>query len=114
MVNIPMQGDILLLNTTLRSGYEETGKSPYIVLSHDIVADYSNIAVVAPISSTQRDYPLYVPINASHGMKTSGKVLLDQLTTIDYEARPCKFLERAHNDLVEELLIKVKTVFQKV
>lgn len=114
MVSIPRQGDILLLNTAPRSGHEQTGKRPYIVLSHDIVTDYSNIVVVAPISSTQRNYPLYVPINASHGMKTSGKVLLDQLTTIDYEARPCKFLERAHSDLVEELLIKVKAVFQKV
>ncbi len=48
------------------------------------------------------------------GHEQTGKVLLDQLTTIDYEARPCKFLERAHSNLVEELLIKVKTVFQKV
>ncbi|HLQ40685.1 MAG TPA: type II toxin-antitoxin system PemK/MazF family toxin [Tetragenococcus sp.] len=114
MVNIPRQGDILLLNTAPRSGHEQTGRRPYIVLSHDIVAEYSNIVIVAPISSTQRNYPLYVPIDASYGMKTSGKVLLDQLTTIGYEARPCKFLEKAHSDLMAELLVKVKTVFQKV
>ncbi|HCD2642329.1 TPA: type II toxin-antitoxin system PemK/MazF family toxin, partial [Enterococcus faecium] len=47
-------------------------------------------------------------------MKTTGKVLLDQLTTIDYEARECIFLEKAHDSLVEELLMKVRTVFQKV
>ncbi|MGX7199362.1 type II toxin-antitoxin system PemK/MazF family toxin [Enterococcus nangangensis] len=113
MVNIPRQGDILLLNTAPRSGHEQTGKRPYIVLSHNIIADYSNVVIVAPISSTQRNYPLYVPIHPNYQMKTTGKVLLDQLTTIDYEARDCKFLEHAHEELVTELLLKVRAVFQK-
>lgn len=114
MVKVPRQGDILLLNTAPRSGHEQTGKRPYIVLSHNIIADYSNVVIVAPISSTNRTYPLYVSIDSSYQMKTSGKVLLDQLTTIDYEARKCVFLETAHENLVNELLLKVKTVFQKV
>jgi mRNA interferase MazF len=116
MVRKPRQGDILLLNTAPRSGHEQTGKRPYIVLSHDIIADYSNVVTVAPISSTTRNYPLLVNINSEYEMKTTGKVLLDQLTTIDYEARECIFffLEKAHDSLVEELLMKVRTVFQKV
>ena len=114
MVRKPRQGDILLLNTAPRSGHEQTGKRPYIVLSHDIIADYSNVVTVAPISSTTRNYPLYVNINSEYEMKTTGKVLLDQLTTIDYEDRECIFLEKAHDSLVEELLMKVRTVFQKV
>jgi mRNA interferase MazF len=114
MVRKPRQGDILLLNTAPRSGHEQTGKRPYIVLSHDIIADYSNVVTVAPISSTARTYPLYVSINSEYGMKTTGKVLLDQLTTVDYEARACIFLEKAHESLVEELLMKARTLFQKV
>ena len=114
MVRKPRQGDILLLDTAPRSGHEQTGKRPYIVLSHDMIANYSNVATVAPISSTSRNYPLYVSINPDYGMKTTGKVLLDQLTTIDYEARACVFLEKAHERLVEELLMKVRTIFQKV
>ena len=114
MVRKPRQGDILLLNTAPRSGHEQTGKRPYIVLSHDIIADYSNVVTVAPISSTTRNYPLYVNINSEYEMKTTGKVLLDQLTTIDYEARECIFLDYVYDSLVEELLMKVRTVFQKV
>jgi mRNA interferase MazF len=47
-------------------------------------------------------------------MKTHGKVMLDQITTIDYEARNCKFLEQASESLIEELLTKIRAVFQKV
>jgi mRNA interferase MazF len=114
MVKKTRQGDILLLDTAPQSGHEQMGKRPYIVLSHDMIADYSNVATVAPISSTTRNYPLYISINSEYGMKTTGKVLLDQLTTIDYEARACTFLEKAHDSLVEEVLMKVRTVFQKV
>lgn len=114
MVNIPKQGDILLLNTAPRFGHKQTGKRPYIVLSHDIVANYGNVVIVAPISTTHRNYPLYVAIKDSMSMRTTGNVLLDQLVTIDYEARQCTFLEKAPESLVEELLLKVKTIFQQV
>ncbi len=114
MVSIPRQGDILLLNTAPRTGHEQTEKRPYIVLSHDIIADYSNVVVVAPISSTDRHYPLYIEIPLNFGMKTKGKVLLDQITTIDYEARKCIFLEKTHAQLVDECLKKARAVFQKV
>lgn len=114
MVSIPRQGDILLLNTAPRAGHEQTEKRPYIVLSHDIIADYINVVVVAPISSTDRHYPLYIEIPLNFGMKTKGKVLLDQITTIDYEARKCIFLEKALAQLVDECLKKARAVFQKV
>ncbi len=56
MVRKPRQGDILLLDTAPRSGHEQTGR-PYIVLSHDMIADYSNVATSCSISSTSRNYP---------------------------------------------------------
>jgi len=110
MVDVPRQGDILLLNTAPRSGHEQTGRRPYIVLSHDT----SNVVIVAPITTTSRNYPLYIEITENHKMKTRGKVMLDQITTIDYEARNCKFLEKASEKLIEELLTKIRAVFQKV
>lgn len=113
MVKKPQQGDILLLNTAPRSGHEQTGRRPYIVLSHNLIADYSQVVIVAPISSTSRDYPLYVAIPADSGLKTTGKVLLDQLTTIDYQARECRHLETAPEDFLTELLTRARTVFQK-
>lgn len=113
MVRMPEQGDILLLNTAPRAGHEQTGKRPYIVLSHNIVAKNSNVVIVAPITTTKRMYPLYVMIPEEYGMKTTGKVMLDQLTTIDYEARECIFLEKADDLLVTDLLKKVRAVFQK-
>lgn len=113
MVKYPMQGDIILLDTAPRLGHEQTGKRPYIVLSHQLVAEYSRVVIVAPISQTKRDYPLYIDISEKSQMKTRGKVMLDQVMTIDYEVRKCVILEAAESDLVDEVLLKIKPLFQK-
>jgi len=107
--NVPMQGDIIKINLDPKQGHEQKGYRPYICLSHHLVSDYANIAVFAPISNTSRRYPLYVPLKDA---KLTGVVLLDQLVTIDYNARQWKYVETVGNDFLDDLLKKVVVVFQ--
>jgi len=107
--NIPMQGDIIKINLDPKQGHEQKGYRPYLCLSHHLVSDYANIAIFAPISNTSRKYPLYLPLE---GTKTTGVVLLDQLVTIDYNARQWKYVETVGDDFMDELLKKVIVVFQ--
>lgn len=79
------QGDIIIANLNPKQGHEQQGFRPLLVLSNDIVDQYSNVVIVAPISSTERRLPLYIDLPKN--LKTNGVVLLDQLTTIDYRAR---------------------------
>lgn len=110
MVNgIPMQGDIIKINLNPKQGHEQQGYRPYICLSNKIISDMANIAVFAPISNTKRQYPLYIKLK---GTKTTGAALLDQVVTIDYNARNFNFVESAPADMVKELLEKVVLVFQ--
>ena len=107
--NVPMQGDIIKINLDPKQGHEQKGYRPYICLSHHLVSDYANIAVFAPISNTVRRYPLYIPLKET---KITGVVLLDQLVTIDYNARQWNYVETIGNDFLDELLKKVIVVFQ--
>ena len=110
MVNgVPVQGDIIKINLNPKKGHEQQGYRPYICLSNKIISDIANIAVFAPISSTEREYPLYIKLK---GTKTNGAVLLDQLVTIDYNARDFRFIESVPATIIEELLQKVVLVFQ--
>ena len=104
-----MQGDIIKINLDPKQGHEQKGYRPYICLSHHLVSDYANIAVFAPISNTSRQYPLYVSLMKT---KSTGVVLLDQLVTIDYNARQWNYVETVDNDFLDELLKKVAVVFQ--
>lgn len=104
------QGDIIKLNLDPRKGHEQKGYRPYICLSNDLINKTSNIGVFAPISNTQRNYPFYYPLR---DVKTTGKVLLDQLIAIDYQSRKYNFVESVSDLLLTELLDRVKFVFEK-
>jgi mRNA interferase MazF len=107
--DVPMQGDIIKINLDPRKGHEQMGYLPYICLSHHLVSDYANIAIFAPISNTPRRYRLFVPL---YEKKTTGLVLLDQLVTIDYNARQFTYVETVHADFLRQLLDIVVLVFQ--
>lgn len=104
------QGDIIKINLNPKHGHEQQGYRPYICLSHHLVSDYANIAIFAPISNTSRIYPLYVTLTET---ETTGKVLLDQLVTIDYNARKHNYVETVSDPLLTKLLETVKVFFQK-
>lgn len=104
------QGSIIKINLDPKAGHEQRGYRPYICLSHSIVTKYSNIAIFAPISNTGRNYPFYVPLD---GTASTGKVLLDQLVTIDYNVRNYRYVEDIPDDLLEKLLARVKVLFEK-
>jgi len=72
---VPQQGDIIKLDLNPRKGHEQQGFRPVIVLSNNIISQYTNVVIVAPISTTQRRLPLYrdLPDN----LNTKGTVLLD-------------------------------------
>jgi len=110
MVNsVPVQGDIIKINLNPKQGHEQQGYRPYICLSNKIISDIANIAVFAPISNTIRNYPLYIKL---HGTKTTGSVLLDQVVTVDYNARNFEYIESVPANVISELLAKVVLVFQ--
>ncbi|AXQ78495.1 type II toxin-antitoxin system PemK/MazF family toxin [Streptococcus chenjunshii] len=109
MVSIK-QGSIIKISLDPKQGHEQKGYRPYICLSHSVVTKYSNIAIFAPISNTKRDYPFYVPLK---GTKTTGKVLLDQLVTIDFNARDYRYVEDVTEGLLDNLLARVKVLFEK-
>ena len=106
---IPLQGDIIKINLDPKKGHEQAGYRPYLCLSNRIISEYANIAIFAPISNTERKYPLYIPLQKT---KTTGNVLLDQLVTIDYNARDFRFVETISTALLQQILSTVVLVFQ--
>ena len=106
---VPLQGDIIKINLDPKKGHEQAGYRPYLCLSNRMISDYANIAVFAPISNTNRKYPLYIPLQKT---KTTGNVLLDQLVTVDYNARNYSFVETIPAALLLHILSITVMIFQ--
>lgn len=102
---MPVRGDIIYTDFDPAAGKEQNLERPAIVLSPEIFNSQIGLALVAPITSKIRQHGFEVLLQ---GTKTEGAILCHQVKVIDYEERGCKFLEKASDVVVKDVLAKVK------
>lgn len=104
-----LQGDIILISFDPTKGHEQQGMRPAVVISNNDYNKNTDFRVVFPISTTQRNYALYIDLDSR--TKTQGKILADQLRVLDIKARPHKFVEKMPDDILDHLIeIAIATV----
>lgn len=102
MAYIPEQGDIIFLEFDPQTGHEQKGRRPAFVVSNNTFNQLTKIAIVCPITNTNREFPLHVPLDER--MKTTGVVMCEQAKSLNITARNASFLEKAPKDTLEEVV----------
>jgi mRNA interferase MazF len=93
-----------------QTGHEQKGRRPALVVSGDLYNRVCGIAIVCPITSTDRRFPLHVPLDER--TRTTGFVMCEQMKALDLEARNAVRLEKMPHDLLEEVLDLVTGFFE--
>jgi len=94
------QGDIIKLDLDPTKGREQAGYRPALVVSNGSFSKASNMIVVCPITNTDRNNPLHIPLE---GLTTTGFVMCDQIKAIDIRARTYKIVEAIDDDTLWEV-----------
>lgn len=102
MFYTPEQGDIITLEFDPQAGHEQKGRRPAIVVSNDTFNNFAKIAMVCPITNTNRGFPLHVALDAR--VTTTGVVMCEQVKALDISARNVTFKEKAPRDIIEEVI----------
>ncbi len=100
------QGDIIKVNFDPRSGHEQAGYRPALVVSADIFNTKTKLAIVCPITNTDNHFPLHVPLDER--TSTTGVVLCEHVRTLDITARGYRFIESVPKDILEEVIDVLK------
>ena len=103
---IPSRGDIIRLELNPRTGSEQAGYRPAIIISPLAYNRISKIVLVCPITSRRKGWPFEVELPAQ--MQTHGVVLVDQLRAVDCSARVAGFVEKALPEFVDEVLARLE------
>jgi len=101
---IPAKGDIVWVAFNPQKGHEQKGHRPAIVISPYKYNAKTGLAIVCPITSKIKGYPFEVKING----KITGAILADQIKSLDFIARNFKFIEKANELIVIDVLYKIK------
>jgi len=96
------QGNIIWLEYNPQIGHEQKGRRPVLVISNETFNNFSKLAIVCPITSTDSKHPFHVKINEN--TKTKGVILCDQARTLDIKARQYEYIENISEDVLSEVI----------
>jgi mRNA interferase MazF len=99
---IPEKGDFIALTFDPQSGHEQKGRRPAIVISNTLFNQKTGLALVCPITNTDRKHPLHVAIPES--VSLTGFAMVEQVKSVDYNARKVKRIEKAPPEFMDEVL----------
>ncbi len=99
---VPSRGDFIYLSFDPQSGHEQKGRRPALVVSNTLFNQKAGLAIVCPITRTDRKYPFHVMIPGV--LTLNGFVMVDQVRSVDYDSRRAKFIKKASKELLNEVL----------
>ena len=101
MAYIPQQGDIVYLDFDPQAGHEQRGRRPVFVVSNYTYNKVTRMALVCPITNTDRSFPLHVGLN--NRAQTTGFIMCEQVKALDIAVRNASFYEKTPDDIVQEV-----------
>ena len=101
-VYIPNQGDIVAITFDPQSGHEQKGSRPAFVVSKKLFNSSTGMAIVCPITSTDRKFPFHVPVPKSGNL--TGFIMVEQVKSVDFRSRRVKRIEQSNEELLADVL----------
>jgi mRNA interferase MazF len=99
---VPQKGDFIALSFDPQSGHEQKGRRPALVISNHLFNKHTGLAIVCPITNTDRKIPFHLPMPEESSL--TGFVMVDQVKSVDYGARRARYIENAPDELVTDVL----------
>ena len=99
---IPKKGDFIAITLDPRTGHEQSGRRPALVVSNDLFNRHTGLCIACPVTNTRRDYPFHVSV--PEGEAVTGVVMVEQVKSIDFRARKAKCIAKAPQPILEEVL----------
>lgn len=101
MPYIPKQGDIVYLDFDPQAGHEQKGRRPALIVSNYTYNRITRMALVCPITNTDRRFPLHIPLDSR--TESTGFIMCEQVKALDIGIRNASLKERAPEDIIQEV-----------
>ena len=99
---VPKQGDFVILSFDPQSGHEQRGRRPALVVSNTLFNKHTGLAMVCPITNTNRSFPFHVAVPSESSL--TGYIMVEQIKSVDFASRKLEFVEKSPRAVLEEVL----------
>jgi mRNA interferase MazF len=107
MVNryVPDRSHLVWINFNPSIGREQQGRRPAIVLSPKSYNQRSELAILVPITSKAKGYPVEYPL--PEGLPISGVALCDQVKSMDWRNREVELIQEVPITTMNQIRAKI-------
>ena len=106
----PRQGEVLKLDLDPTLGHEQKGYRPVLAVSASLFNRHTGFCWVVPVTSPQKGLPNEIQL--PEDLPVNGTLLLSQLRSIDWRARPFSVACPVPSDFLEDILARLSTVLE--
>jgi mRNA interferase MazF len=99
---VPQKGDFIAVTFDPQPGHEQRGRRPALVVSNTPFNRHTGLAIVCPVTSRDRGFPFHVAVRDEP--EVTGFVMVEQVKSIDYQARRAHRIGSASEGVLEEVL----------
>ena len=85
-----------------QSGHEQKGRRPALVISNTLFNKHTGLAIVCPITNTDRNFPFHVKVTDQSSI--TGYVMVEQVKSIDFVSRKVRFVKKVPSEILNEVL----------
>lgn len=100
---------IIKINFDLKSGHEQAGYRPAVIVSNDIFNQKAKLSIVCPIINTDNNFPLHIPLDQR--TKTTGVILCEHIRALDLKSRTFQEVEELPKDILSKV---IDTVYAEI
>lgn len=104
---VPERGDITWMVLDPRTGHEQSGSRPVVVLSHKELAVHTNLTVICPITTKIKGLPYEIVLTNT---KTQGAILPIHIRSVDFSKRKARFIEKTPPGTLNKTLKSVQNM----
>lgn len=105
---IPERGDFVWIDLYSRTGHEQSGRRPGIVLSPKAYNRKTGLCILCPATRQAKGYAFEVQLIDKKGQASA--VLADHVRSVDWRARKVQFIQKSSNDVIEEIVAKLEAL----
>ena len=98
----PRKGDFIAVSFDPQSGHEQKGRRQALVVSNDLFYKHTGLAMVCPLTNTDRRFPFHVAVADDTNVR--GFVMVEQIKSVDFRARKARRIGRASGVVLDQVL----------
>jgi mRNA interferase MazF len=106
----PEQGQLLKLDLDPTLGHEQKGYRPVLVTSSTIFNRHTGFCWVVPVTTPKKGLPNEIRLPG--GLPVYGTLLLSQMRSIDWRARPFSVSGTVPDDFLEDINARLSAVLE--